>query len=49
MAIMAFGILGFSLQAATAGALSGTERWGMYAILLTVDAALRLAVAGIAW
>ncbi|MFB9260880.1 polysaccharide biosynthesis protein [Dietzia aerolata] len=49
VAIMAFGILGFSLQAATAGALSGTERWGMYAILLTVDAALRLAVAGIAW
>lgn len=47
--IMAFGILGFSLQAATAGALSGTEKWGMYAVLLTVDAALRLAVAGIAW
>lgn len=49
VAIMAFGILGFSLQAATAGALSGTEKWGMYAVLLTVDAALRLAVAGIAW
>ena len=47
--IMAFGILGFSLQAATAGALSGSERWGLYAVLLTVDAALRLAVAGIAW
>ena len=41
--------LGFSLQAATAGALSGTEKWGLYAVLLTVDAALRLAVAGIAW
>lgn len=49
VAIMAFGILGFTLQAATAGALSGTERWGLYAILLTVDAALRLSVAGIAW
>lgn len=49
VAIMAFGILGFSLQAATAGALSGTERWGLYAVLLTVDATLRLAVAGIAW
>ena len=49
VAIMAFGILGFSLQAATAGALSGSERWGLYAVLLTVDAALRLAVAGIAW
>lgn len=49
VAIMAFGILGFSLQAATSGALSGTERWGLYAILLTVDAALRLAVAGVAW
>lgn len=49
VAIMAFGILGFSLQAATSGALSGTERWGLYAVLLTVDAALRLAVAGIAW
>lgn len=49
VAIMAFGILGFSLQAATAGALSGTEKWGLYAVLLTVDAALRLAVAGIAW
>ena len=49
VAIMAFGILGFTLQAATAGALSGTERWGLYAVLLTVDAALRLAVAGIAW
>ena len=47
--IMAFGVLGFSLQAATAGALSGTEKWGLYAVLLTVDAALRLAVAGIAW
>lgn len=49
VAIMAFGILGFSLQAATAGALSGTERWGLYAVLLTVDAALRLTVAGVAW
>ena len=49
VAIMAFGILGFSLQAATAGALSGTEKWGLYAVLLTVDAALRLAVAGVAW
>lgn len=49
VAIMAIGILGFSLQAATAGALSGTERWGMYAVLLTVDASIRLAVAGIAW
>jgi hypothetical protein len=49
VAIMAVGILGFSLQAATAGALSGTERWGLYAILLTVDAALRLVVAGVAW
>ena len=47
--IMAFGILGFTLQAATAGALSGTERWGLYAVLLTVDAALRLVVAGVAW
>lgn len=47
--IMAFGILGFALQAATAGALSGTERWGTYAVLLTVDAALRLTVAGVAW
>lgn len=49
VAIMAFGILGFTLQAATAGALSGTERWGLYAVLLTVDAALRLSVAGVAW
>ena len=47
--IMAVGICGFALQAATAGALSGTERWGHYAVLLTVDAALRLAVAGAAW
>lgn len=49
VAVMAVGILGFSLQAATAGALSGTERWGLYAVLLTVDAALRLVVAGVAW
>ena len=49
VAIMAFGILGFTLQAATAGALSGTERWGTYAVLLTVDAALRLVVAGAGW
>ncbi|MGN7156628.1 lipopolysaccharide biosynthesis protein [Dietzia cercidiphylli] len=49
VAVMAFGILGFSMQAATAGALSGTERWGLYAVLLTVDAALRLVVAGLAW
>ncbi len=49
VAIMAFGILGFSLQAATAGALSGTEKWNLYAILLTVDAALRVLVAGVAW
>ena len=47
--VMAVGILGFSLQAATAGALSGTERWGGYAVLLTVDAALRLATAAVAW
>ena len=49
VAIMAVGILGFALQAATAGALSGTERWGLYAVLLAVDASLRLAVAGVAW
>ena len=49
VAIMAVGICGFTLQAATAGALSGTERWGLYAVLLAVDAALRLAVAGVAW
>ena len=49
VAVMAVGILGFALQAATAGALSGTERWGLYAVLLTVDAALRLVVAGVAW
>lgn len=49
VAIMAVGILGFALQAATAGALSGTERWGLYAVLLTVDAALRLVVAGATW
>ena len=47
--IMAVGILGFSIQAATAGALSGTERWETYAVLLTVDAALRVLVAGVAW
>jgi len=46
--LMAVGILGFTLQAATAGALSGTERWKSYAVLLTVDAALRLIVAGAA-
>ena len=49
VAIMAFGILGFTLLAATAGALSGTERWRLDAVLLTVDAALRLVVAGVAW
>jgi len=49
VAIMAVGIFGFALQAATAGALSGAERWRMYALLLTVDGALRLAVASIAW
>lgn len=49
VAVMAVGVLGFSLQAATAGALSGSERWGLYAVLLTVDAALRLVVAGLAW
>lgn len=49
VAVMAVGILGFSLQAATAGALSGSERWGLFAVLLTVDAALRLVVAGLAW
>ncbi|MBC7296378.1 MAG: polysaccharide biosynthesis protein [Dietzia sp.] len=49
VAVMAVGILGFSLQAATAGALSGSERWDLYAVLLTVDAALRLVVAGLAW
>jgi len=47
--VLAAGILGFSLQAATAGALSGTERWGTYGVLLAVDAALRLLVAGAAW
>lgn len=49
VAIMTFGILGFALQAATAGALSGSERWRLYAVLLAVDAALRLVVAGTAW
>lgn len=49
VAIMAFGILGFTLQAATAGALSGSEQWRLYGVLLAIDAALRLVVAGTAW
>lgn len=49
VAILALGIWGFSLQAAVAGALSGTEHWNHYALLLTVDAALRLLAAGLTW
>ena len=49
VAILAAGICSFSLQAAVAGALSGIERWNIYAVLLTIDAALRLIAALIAW
>lgn len=49
VAILAVGIAGFAMQAAVSGALSGTERWNLYAVLLAVDATLRLVAAGIAW
>lgn len=49
VAILAAGICSFSLQAAVAGALSGTQRWNNYAILLTIDAGLRLIAALAAW
>ena len=45
VAILAAGICSFSLQAAVAGALSGTERWNLYAVLLSIDAGLRLIAA----
>lgn len=47
--VLAAGIASFSLQAAVAGALSGTERWSLYGLLLTVDAGLRLVAALAAW
>nr|WP_075844811.1 hypothetical protein [Dietzia timorensis] len=49
VAILAAGICSFSLQAAVAGALSGTQRWNIYAVLLTIDAGLRLLAALAAW
>lgn len=49
VAILAVGIAGFAMQAAVSGALSGTERWNLYAVLLAVDATLRLLAAGAAW
>lgn len=49
VAILAAGICSFSLQAAVAGALSGTQRWNIYAVLLTIDAGLRLVAALAAW
>ena len=49
VAILAAGICSFSLQAAVAGALSGTQRWNIYAVLLTIDAGLRLIAALAAW
>jgi len=49
VAVLAVGICGFALQAAVAGSLSGTERWNLYAMLIAVDAALRLVVALASW
>lgn len=43
--LLAAAIASFTIQAALSGALSGAGRWGHYGTLLTVDAALRLAVA----
>ncbi|WP_035254254.1 lipopolysaccharide biosynthesis protein [Agrococcus lahaulensis] len=43
--LLALAIASFALQAALSGALSGSGRWGHYAVLLAVDAGLRLVVA----
>lgn len=43
--LLAIAIASFAIQAALSGALSGAGRWGHFGALLTIDAALRLAVA----
>lgn len=45
--LMAVGIASIFVQQTVAGLLSGTNRWNRYAALLGMDAALRLAIAGL--
>lgn len=47
--IMALGLAGYIFQAVLSGVLSGLGMWGSYAGLLTLDAALRLVCALVAW
>ncbi|KAE8764563.1 polysaccharide biosynthesis protein [Georgenia thermotolerans] len=47
-ALLATGIASFTLQGVLCGALSGVARWRWYAVVLAVDAGLRLAAAGAA-
>ncbi|WLP92384.1 polysaccharide biosynthesis protein [Gordonia sp. NB41Y] len=46
--LLACGVASFAVYAHLSGALSGTLSWGVFAVLLSVDALIRLAGAGLA-
>ena len=49
VALLALGLASYAFQAAVCGLLSATTRWGTYAWLISVDSAIRVVVALVAW
>lgn len=48
-ALLAIGLVSYSFQALMSGLLSGTEKWPAFALLLTLDSGIRLALVLLAW
>ena len=49
VALLALGLASYAFQAAVCGLLSATTRWGTYAWLISVDSAIRVVLALVAW
>ena len=49
VALLALGLDSYAFQAAVCGLLSATTRWGTYAWLISVDSAIRVVLALVAW
>ncbi|HIW92087.1 MAG TPA: hypothetical protein H9870_10555 [Candidatus Corynebacterium avicola] len=49
VALLTFGLASYTFQAAVCGLLSATTRWGTYAWLISVDSAVRVVLALVAW
>ncbi|MEJ5997715.1 hypothetical protein [Corynebacterium sp. H130] len=48
-ALLAIGLVSYVFQALLSGILSGTEKWPVFALLLTLDSGIRLGLVLLAW